>query len=144
YTEKPKGMIKDINPLKKLTSLRKLHLSDNEIRDISTLGNLEQLEELYLGNNQIDDIPTSFQNLKKLKTLYLTENKLTNIEPLEGVIGLEVLDLEKNDIQDFSALEALRSPEQVNTIKTSGNLTDLSYLTNRESEQNLENAFPDG
>ena len=74
-------MIKDISPLKKLTKLSNLNLSNNEVEDISVIENLKRLRSLYLSNNQIYEID-AIEGLEWLYIIKLNINNITDIQPL--------------------------------------------------------------
>ena len=87
--------------LSKLTELRSLNLSHNELSGHipPELGRLTNLEALDLSDNLLTGgIPTELANLANLKGLYLSDNALTGEIPtgLGSLANLEVLDLSDN------------------------------------------------
>ena len=103
---------KNIKELKKLTNLRILDLSDNNISDISPL-----------------------KELTKLKLLNLSKNKIEDISPLSDIVGLKYLRLDYNPIKsDLETLSKLINLKRLflNHTQTVGNLTALSNIVNME------------
>jgi internalin A len=126
--------------LEKLTQLKILVLTNNQINDISALEKLTLLIELYLNNNQISDI-SALEKLTLLKTLVLTNNQISDISALKKLTLLKTLVLNNNQISDISALEKLillselyLNNNQINDIsalRKSTLLTEL-YLNNNQ------------
>lgn len=96
----------NLTPLKSLTGLRLLDLTDNSISNIdSLLGNTE-LEELYLGHNAMESLP-SLRGFTKLKIVDLSYNALTNVTAISGCPTIERLNLANNRLTSVSAVGAL-------------------------------------
>ena len=93
-------------PLSRLTRLKYLVLSNNQVRDISPLVGLTNLETLYLENNQIRDI-----------------------SPLAGLANLEYLNLNDNQIEDISPLVANRGLSEGEKVYLLGNPLNTDSLT---------------
>ena len=74
-TEIPKG-------LEKLTQLKMLHLSVNQLTSVEGLEKLTQLKKLHLGDNQLTDVPKGLEKLDQLKKLSLYDNQLTDVKGL--------------------------------------------------------------
>ena len=81
--------------LEKLTQLKILDLSSNQLIDLKGLENLAQVKTLNLCFNQLVDVK-GLENLMQLKTLSLWNNQLTNVKELEKLTRLEFLDLKDN------------------------------------------------
>jgi Leucine-rich repeat (LRR) protein len=64
--------------LKNLSSLRFLHLSNNNIQDIQIISFLIHLNELDLSYNQIRLIPNTFEKLIDLQYLNLSNNQINS------------------------------------------------------------------
>lgn len=84
--------IKNLQPLKSMTSLRRLGLIDTQVTDLSPLKNLTSLEELTIEGDHVLDL-TPLEGLKKLKYLRLTIAKVRNWEVLLGLHNLKSLEL---------------------------------------------------
>lgn len=119
--ELPKGFYK-------LTQLRKLDISDNEIEKIShEIGNFVNLVEFDCNRNDIQDIPDSIRYCRNLQILDISNNPLQSLPP--GLTQLKALtELTLNDL----SLPYL--PEDI------GSLVNLRSLQGRD---NLLKAIPD-
>lgn len=74
------------------SSVRSLHLTNNDIVDLSALATLNTLESLNLGNNQISDI-SQLEALTGLVNLYLEDNEIADVSQLSALTNLEILQL---------------------------------------------------
>ncbi|KYH34458.1 internalin-A precursor [Clostridium tepidiprofundi DSM 19306] len=109
YNKKPV----DITPLEKITSLKKLDVSNNYLTSIYPLHTLTNLEYLDISHNDINDI-SYIADMAKLKELHAGFNgQIEDIGVLRGLISLEKLDISNNNVSDISSL---------------GNLVRLKYL----------------
>ncbi|XP_035825487.1 protein flightless-1 homolog isoform X3 [Aplysia californica] len=89
--------------LYKLSSLKRLNLSDNEISELSLMIDVwTKLETLNLSRNKLTALPTSLHKLVSLKKLYLNGNQL-DFEGIPPNIGklheLEVFSASKNSLE---------------------------------------------
>lgn len=126
--------ISDISPLASLTNLRNLQIYNNQISDISPLRNLTELTHLQLGYNPIADI-TPLSELVNLQFLSLIRTKLTDISALKGLTELRELRLAENKISNIQPLAGLTnlnrldlSHNEISDITPVQNLTDLLEL----------------
>ena len=102
----------DIAPLRDLTGLVSLTLTDNQIRDLTPLANLTNLTELYLAGNQIRDL-TPLANLTNLKELHLADNQIHDLTPLANLTNLTGLYVGNNQISDLAPLANLSNLKYV-------------------------------
>ncbi|ELV12248.1 Protein phosphatase 1 regulatory subunit 7 [Tupaia chinensis] len=128
--KKVKNLIKCIENLEELQSLRELDLYDNQIKKIENLEALTELEtiegvdkltrlkKLFLVNNKINKIE-NISSLHQLQMLELGSNRIRAIENIDSLSNLESLFLGKNKITKLQNLDALT------------NLTVLSMQSNR-------------
>ena len=86
-----------------LTSLTSLYLTGNKVSDIGPLGTLTKLWSLYLGHNQIKDI-AALAKVTKISTLELKENQISDLTPLKKQTELMLLLVERNKITDLTPL----------------------------------------
>lgn len=100
--------ITEIEGLDKLSELRFLNLSQNQIIEIKGLENLRNLKELYLNHNQIKEI-NGLENVILLRHLELNNNQITEIKRLENLNSLEHLELNNNQITEIKGLKKLTS-----------------------------------
>lgn len=89
----------DIKILSKMTNLRSLDLSNNNISDISALGGLTNITYLNLDNNKISDI-SAIENIKCLETLWLNNNSVSDISVLANMKSLKSLNISGNKISE--------------------------------------------
>ena len=105
-TEVPKG-------LEKLTRLRQLGLSKNQITDLQPLSGFMELEDLRLSDNPITDL-TPLSGLKELENLELSHTLISDLTPLSGLEELEDLDLSHTLISDLTPLVGLKKLKKLN------------------------------
>ena len=94
--------VEDISPLKSLTHLRFLNLSENYIIDLQPLFYLIQLERLELYSYKdsrgfIKDV-RPLQNLHNLIRLNLYYNRIESLDGLQQLFQLEYLNVSKNKL----------------------------------------------
>jgi Leucine-rich repeat (LRR) protein len=106
--EKPEGELTEAD-FEKVT---RLDLAHKQLTDVPKgLEKLTQLKVLYLSGNQLTDV----KGLEKLTHLFLGEgNQLTNVKGLEKLTQLKVLDLNSNQLTDVKGLEKLTQLEKLN------------------------------
>jgi len=103
YNKKPV----DITPLEKITSLKKLDVSNNYLTSIYPLHTLTNLEYLDISHNDINDI-SYIADMVKLKELHAEFNdQIEDIGALSDLASLEKLDISNNNIGDISSLRNL-------------------------------------
>ena len=96
----------NLTPLKSLTGLRLLDLTDNSISNIDAILGNADLEELYLGHNAMESLP-SLRGFTKLRIIDLSYNALTNVTALSGCPTIERLNLANNRLTSVNAVGAL-------------------------------------
>ena len=94
----------DIEPLRYMTNLEELALTDNQISDISVLNGLTTLTDLDLGYNQISDI-SALSGLMSLSGADFSSNQISDIGGLNGLTNLLLLAMEDNPISDWSPVD---------------------------------------
>ncbi|XP_032820004.2 leucine-rich repeat transmembrane protein FLRT2 [Petromyzon marinus] len=107
------------------SSVRELHLQENNIRTVSrqALASVPALEKLHLDDNAIASAGIeagAFRHLGALKLLFFSRNHLSSV-PNELPAGLEELRLEDNRIASVSA-RAFRSMTKLRFLNLDGNL----------------------
>ncbi len=91
--------------LPKITGLKSIDFSYNEIDSLESFTNLRELESLNLSNNEIKEIP-QLPNLSRLKYLDLVGNpitKLENLQYLESLLSIK-LDTSRLSIKEKEVL----------------------------------------
>ena len=90
--KKPTGELTEAD-LEKVTELE---LKQNQLTDVPKgLEKLTKLRSLYLSDNQLTNVK-GLENLKQLEGLYLVNNKLTSVKGLEKLTELAQLELKYN------------------------------------------------
>lgn len=146
----------DMVAISKLSSLRTLYFTNNEIRngevDISTvlLGKLQDivishcnlknlgdlsdataLTSLYLSHNNLSEVKglSALSNLQKLICSY--NQKLNQLEDLSGATGLTYLELSVNNLHEVKGLSALSNLQRLDCTNNQKlkQLVGLSALT---------------
>lgn len=122
--------ISNIEPLRNLKKLTKLHLQDLVyIEDLSPLAELTNLESLILRGNKISNIEP-LRNLTKLEVLYLYKNNVSDISALENMTEMGELNFAVNKVKDISPLKNLNNLYDLKGY--SNNITDLSPIKDSE------------
>ncbi|CAL6100800.1 DUF2252_family protein [Hexamita inflata] len=123
----------DIDPIKQLTGLLKLNLSDCGLKNINQLMTLINLQELCLSKNNLIDL-ASIQYLKALTKLDITACNIKNIGGFQELTYLKELIMECNIGVDISPLKHLTSLNTLN-LNLCGllNISILSSLINLQS-----------
>ena len=83
-----RNQIKNLLPIKQLTSLKRLSLYKNQIDDLSELKELTSLTSLTLSRNQISDL-SPINELTSLTTLLLSQNQISDISPIKKLNQLK-------------------------------------------------------
>ena len=121
----PNNALRDLGPLKGLTSLTELWLLGNSISDLRPLAGLAKLTVLDLQDNQVQDL-APLADCVHLRRLLLSGNGLQSVIPLAACTELTELDLDNNALSEISALAALTD---LKTLHLENNrITDLSAL----------------
>ncbi|XP_041052853.1 malignant fibrous histiocytoma-amplified sequence 1 homolog isoform X1 [Carcharodon carcharias] len=117
-----RNRLKNVTNLSKLTKLKTLILSKNELVDFPEIGSLQYLEKLHLNQNRIQQIPEGIlPRLPLLKQLKLNNNRLTDFPgDLICCKELQYLNLSHNVIKKIPK-----------TIATLGKLEEF-YIENNK------------
>ena len=144
-----KNSISDISPLKDLTTLTRLHMSDNLISDISALSGMTSMSELHLNNNSVSDI-SALSGMTSMTILYMKNNNVVDVSPLSGMTTMFVLEVAGNPISDYATLHTLKGSHSLwgldislnNTPPTftDGATTTRSVAENTAAGQNIGTA----
>ena len=128
--EKPTGELTK-SDLEKVTEL---NLFDNQLTDVKGLEKLTQLKKLFLSNNQLTEVPKGLEKLTQLTDLWLTHNQLTDVKGLEKLTQLKGLDLNTNQLTSVQGLEKLTQLKILD-------LTNNPELTKAQIDE-LQKALP--
>ncbi len=125
--------IKTLEPIKELTNLAELNLSNNYLPSLVELHYFKNLEKLNLTSNGLDSLKT-LPTLENVKVLNLSNNNLVDIRGIERLKNLEVLDLSgySNRIKNYKSLLTLKNLK-------------LVYVNNlsKEELEKLQTTLPD-
>ncbi|KAJ7418320.1 Protein phosphatase 1 regulatory subunit 7 [Willisornis vidua] len=126
------NLIKHIENLEQLQTLRELDLYDNQIRKIENLESLVELEILDISFNVLRHIE-GLDRLTQLKKLFLVNNKISKIENLSNLQMLQMLELGSNRIRAIENIDTLANLDSLflgkNKITKLQNLDALTNLT---------------
>ena len=117
---------RSVNVLSKLSKLRILDLSENNITVLpeAFLNKCENLQDLDLGGNGLTELSSDlFDNTRKLLVLNLRENNLGDSvwSSLPPTTGLHVLDVSGNKLTSLNRTTLLRLPD-IMKLHLAGNL----------------------
>jgi len=127
----------DIAPLKYMTNLRHLYLSNNHISDLTMLAGLTRLTRLRIYGNHASDL-TPLAGLTNLEYLYLQRNHIRDLTPLSGLTNLTRLRAYRNNISDLTPLSNLTGLRHLHLAQNHiSDLSPLTGLTNLEGYLNL-------
>ncbi len=124
--------LRNLEPLAKLTNLRKVNLSGTQIQEIVPLKNLTHLEVLDCSNTAITDL-SPLKYALELKALRIDSTKVTSIDVLSGMENLDQLSASYTFISSLEPLSGLKSVRKLNLEKTR-----IRSLAGLESMSNLE------
>lgn len=129
------NLIKKIENISMLTTLKEVEFYDNQITKIENLDSLVNLEILDISFNRLSRIE-NLHNLVKLKKLFLVNNKLSKIENLEKLVNLEMLELGSNKIRVIENLDSLVNlknlflgKNRISKLENLGRLEKLELLS---------------
>lgn len=128
----------------KLTNLKKLNLSGNEINYLNpNIGCLINLEELDISENSLRGIPHLI-NLKKLKTLNLAFNRLVfEIYDFSDFGELTTLDI-SNKYKENKVLKYIKIPDSLETLVLKGHSRLDSEFSIDQTNENLKTVYLSG
>jgi Leucine-rich repeat (LRR) protein len=120
--------IEDLSPLQGLTNLECLLLQGNLITDLSPLASLDKLWQLDIGyNDSLEDI-SPLDGLTKLRHLEASACCILSLKPLQSLIDLERLWLNYN-VEHLGNLKELKDLVRLKELSIVGNaLSELRYL----------------
>ena len=133
----------DIIPLRYMTNLRRLDLTNNQISDLTPLAELRNLRFLLINNNQVSDL-TPLAELTNLISLDLDINQISDLTPLAGLTNLWGLALDFNQIGDITPLAGLTNLWGLHLNRNQiSDLTPLTELVNLRSLDLRDNQISD-
>jgi len=124
-----------LEPLSKLTSLRKLQVSNAGLKDISAISAMVNIESLTLEGNPIEDY-SPIANLSNLMTLDLTNTLVSDLSFLSDLVNIRTLYI--GDVDPILAAAGY-SPKSLGKCK----VTDFTPIGNLVNMENLVICYTD-
>ncbi|GJM28109.1 MAG: hypothetical protein DHS20C17_07440 [Cyclobacteriaceae bacterium] len=124
--------LRNLEPLAKLTKLKRVNLSGTQVKDIVPLKNLTHLEVLDCSNTEVSDL-SALKYALGLKALRIDSSKVTNIDVLAGMEDLQQLSASHTFISSLESLAGLKKMRKLDLTKTR-----IRSLNGLESMINLE------
>ena len=137
YVDLSQNRIQDLRPLKNLANLSTLILEQNHITNLEALADLNQLKNLNLNQNQIHDpLPGKESTLSKitsLELLLLSKNPISDLDVLSNLVNLRELDVSYCQLSDIDPLRNLTNLVMLNfSYNQVRDLHAMSNLNNLE------------
>lgn len=127
--------IKDLSPIRNLSRLKYLALSNQSISDISPLSQLTMLEEVYLASCNISDI-SALSNLPYMHLISLNNNQVQDISPLGNMRwGNSEIYLSNNKIKDFTPITNLVKNKNWSMGIINLSLNEINVMTENNINQ---------
>jgi Leucine-rich repeat (LRR) protein len=123
-----------LEPLRGLTSLETLWLDGARVSDLDPLRDLGRLQTLLLDDTKVGDLGP-LRGLDKLHTLWLNQTKVSNLDPLRKLTSLESLMLDGTNVQNLDPLRELTSLDMLSLNDTE--IIDLDPLRGLTKMQRL-------
>jgi Leucine-rich repeat (LRR) protein len=103
---KGNSSIKSLEPLKRMTKLRKINIAETAITDLTPIRDLKEVAEIDISHTDVTDLgPLRFW--KKLTVLKANATRIQNIDPLVSQTALKKLYVDETGIHDVHAQEFL-------------------------------------
>mmetsp|Transcript_6311 Transcript_6311/g.9181 ORF Transcript_6311/g.9181 Transcript_6311/m.9181 type:complete len:394 (+) Transcript_6311:46-1227(+) len=110
----------DARGIKKLSYVKELSISTNEIKKLPDLGRMMRLETLHAGRNDLETL--GHINLAtSLKHLYLSYNNIETLDAFESLKNLRILSLAYNKIEAWAEIEKLKPLSKLRKLTLVGN-----------------------
>ncbi len=132
------NQITEIEPLKELTLLSTLRLSDNKITNVDVISDLSQLVFVTLDNNNIKSLPP-LNKLTQLRHLNISHNPIEHIDIAMENLNIQQLDMSDTNIADLSPIEQLTKLKYIDIRNT--NVTSIQPLIHLSELKDLELIF---
>jgi hypothetical protein len=122
----------DLQPLAKLSSLRKVSIANTSVSDLMPMRNLNQLEDFDISGTKVVSIePLRYSN--HLRVLKMKKTGVKSLDVLSGLTGLEILDFSNTAIDSLQPLSELTAIKDLRFSDTQvSDLQPISGLTNME------------
>jgi len=124
-----------IGPLRGLTRLRSLDVSDTQVSDLAPLAGLSALQTLDVSDTQVSDL-SPLAGLSALQTLYVWRTKVSDLAPLTGLSALQTLNVSSTNVSDLAPLAGLSALQTLYVSLTQ--VSDLAPLAGLSALQTLD------
>ncbi len=122
--------ITGLEPLSKLSDLRKLNISGTSISDLTPLRSLTKIEVINCSNTKVNSL-APLKYCMNLKELNCSNTQVANLETVETFQKLEKLDFSGTNVTDIQLLSNCNSLKDLRFNNT--NVSDLSPISNLKS-----------
>jgi len=116
----------DLAVISKLTNLKYLDISNNNVTDLSALSSLKNVKYLSIATNPVENL-AGVEGMTEMKLLHALDCSLTDINAVKGFAKLENVYLSGNKLTDLSALSS--ATEVVYLDASDNGITDMSAVT---------------
>ena len=113
--------MQDAEPIRRLTNLEYIDLSNSKIDDLSPLNGLHNLKYLNISNTMVSDL-TALASNKNLRELNVENTKVTSLIPLHEIKTLTKIYADGTDISTKEVIELRKIQRQVIVIYQTDNL----------------------
>jgi hypothetical protein len=127
-------MIEDLGPLRYSKSLRELRIGNTPIHSITVIENFDNLEVLDLSQTVIDSLPTIDQ-LVHLKELNCSSTNIVKLDSIRYLTSLEILDCSNTAIDELKPISRLPKLKKLDISKTK--IASLELLASMSTLETL-------
>jgi Leucine-rich repeat (LRR) protein len=127
-------MIEDLGPLRYSKSLRELRIGNTPIHSITVIENFDNLEVLDLSQTVIDSLP-SIDQLVHLKELNCSSTNIVKLDSIRYLTSLEILDCSNTAIEELKPISRLPKLKKLDISKTK--IASLELLASMSTLETL-------
>ncbi len=125
------GTITSLEPLLKITGLKKLNISRTKINSLAPLRNQNKLQYLNCEQTEVSDFsPLKYSS--SLQEVNVSKTKIKDLEALRNFVALERLDISNTQVTDIEPLAELSELKELRVTGTAlsslGKILDLKKL----------------
>lgn len=113
--------MQDAEPIRRLTNLENIDLSNSKIDDLSPLNGLHNLKYLNISNTMVSDLSALASN-KNLRELNIENTKVTSLTPLHEIKTLTKIHADGTNVSTKEVIELRKIQRQVIVIYQTDNL----------------------
>jgi Leucine-rich repeat (LRR) protein len=138
------GFFRDLEPLRHLTKLKRLHIQSEDLTDITALRDLTAFEYLEISCTGINDL-SALRGMVNLKYLDIAATDVTDLSPLENLDKIEYLNMFGVGISDLTPLRNMTQMRELHVDNPSYSKAtdpDIAPLTGMRALQKLHFTVP--